>query len=189
VALGSGAVWVTDGSPTLTRVDVQSGESTAIPTGHRLDGVTFGAGSVWAFSSRTATVVRVDAHTDEITPIPIVTRPGSAAAAPKAIAATSAAVWVLNANTATVTKIDAEQGGVIDTIRIGIDRAPSGIGALGETIWVANADGTLSRIDEDGGDTPPSLWVGESLGRVTAGGGRLWVTTRSLDQAIPGGDA
>jgi DNA-binding SARP family transcriptional activator len=188
VALGAGAVWVTDGSRTLTRVDSRSHEVSGIPAGRPLDGVTFGAGAVWAFSSKTATVLRVDAGSDTVTPIPIVTRPGSAAAAPRAIAATSDAVWVLNANTATVTKIDAEQGGVIATIRIGIDRAPSGFAAWGETVWVSNADGTLSRIGSGGGE-PASLWVGESLGHVIAGAGRVWVTTRALDQTIPGGAA
>jgi hypothetical protein len=95
-------------------------------------------------------------------------------------------VWVLNGNTATVTRIDAAQGGVRDTVAIGMDRLPRGIGAFGRTVWVANFDGSVSRIDP-GRATPSSVWIGDSLSNVVADGERVWVTTTALDQQLPGG--
>jgi DNA-binding SARP family transcriptional activator/DNA-binding beta-propeller fold protein YncE len=186
LAVGAGAIWVVDGSRRLQRFDARSHAATVVDTGVPLAGVTVGAGAVWTFSSRPATVVRVDARSGATTPIPIATRGGSAAPSPIGIAATSRAVWVLNANTATVTRIDAEQGGVTATIPIGVDRAPRGIAAAGETVWVANSDGTLTRIAAAGGE-PGTVWVGESLEGIASTGGRVWVTTRALDRQIPGG--
>ena len=145
-------------------------------------------GAVWAFSSKTATVVRIDPRTGAITDsIRIATRRGSDKPYPVGIATTPGTVWVLNGNTATVTRIDAAQGGVRDTVAIGMDRLPRGIGASGGTVWVANFDGSVSRI-APGRGTPSSIWIGESLGAVVAEGDRVWVTTTALDQQLPGGN-
>jgi DNA-binding SARP family transcriptional activator/outer membrane protein assembly factor BamB len=187
MATGGGAVWVTDGSPRLTRIDARSGAVSQATAGRTLDGVAGGAGAVWAFSARSATVVRVDPHTGAFTDrIRIATRRGTDKPYPIGIAATPGTVWVLNGNTATVTRIDAAQGGVRDTVPIGMDRLPRGIGTSGRTVWVANFDGSVSRI-APGRSTPSSVWVGDSLGAVVAAGGRVWVTTTALDQQLPGG--
>jgi streptogramin lyase len=180
-------VWVTDGSPRLTRIDARSGAVAQLPAGRRLDGVVSGAGAVWAFSSSTATVVRIEPRTGAITDrIQIATRRGSDKPYPVGIATTPGTVWVLNGNTATVTRIDAAQGGVRATVAIGMDRLPRGIGASGRTVWVANFDGSVSRIDP-GRPTPSSVWIGDSLSSVVADGERVWVTTTALDQQLPGG--
>ena len=187
VASDGGAVWVTDGSQHLTRIDARTGAVAQFPAGRTLDGVVSGAGAVWAFSSRSATVVRIDPRTGAVTDsIQIATRRGSDKPYPIGIATTPGTVWVLNGNTATVTRIDAAQGGVRDTVAIGMDRLPRGIGAFGRTVWVANFDGSVSRIDP-GRATPSSVWIGDSLSNVVADGERVWVTTTALDQQLPGG--
>jgi DNA-binding SARP family transcriptional activator len=187
VASAGGAVWVTDGSRRLTRIDARSDAVAQFPAGRTLDGLVSGAGAVWAFSSKTATVVRIDPRTGVVTdPIQITTRRGSDKSYPIGIATTPGTVWVLNANTATVTRIDAAQGGIRDTVAIGMDRLPRGIGASGSTVWVANFDGSVSRI-APGQATPSSIWIGDSLGGVVADGERVWVTTTALDQQLPGG--
>jgi virginiamycin B lyase len=187
VASAGGAVWVTDGSRRLTRIDARSSAVAQFPAGRTLDGVVTGAGAVWAFSSKTATVVRIDPRTGGVTDsIQIATRRGSDKPYPVGIATTPGTVWVLNGNTATVTRIDAAQGGILDTIAIGMDRLPRGIGASGRTVWVANFDGSVSRI-APGRATPSPIWIGESLGGVVADGERVWVTTTALDQQLPGG--
>jgi DNA-binding SARP family transcriptional activator len=187
LASAGGSVWVTDGSQRLTRIDTRSGAVAQLPAGRRLDGVVSGAGAVWAFSSSTATVVRIEPRTGAITdPIQIATRRGSDKPYPVAIATTPGTVWVLNGNTATVTRIDAAQGGVRATVAIGMDRLPRGIGASGRTVWVANFDGSVSRIDP-GRPTPSSIWIGDSLSSVVADDERVWVTTTALDQQLPGG--
>jgi DNA-binding SARP family transcriptional activator/streptogramin lyase len=187
IASDGGAVWVTDGSQHVTRIDARSGAVAQFPAGRTLDGVVSGAGAVWAFSSKSATVVRIDPRTGAVTDsIQIATRRGSDKPYPVGIATTPGTVWVLNANTATVTRIDAAQGGVRDTVAIGMDRLPRGIGASGRTVWVANFDGSVSRIDP-GRATPASVQIGDSLSNVVADGQRVWVTTTALDQQLPGG--
>jgi DNA-binding SARP family transcriptional activator len=187
LASARGAVWVTDGSRRVTRIDARSGAVTQFAAGRTLDGVVSGAGAVWAFNSKTATVIRIDPRTGAVTdPIRIATRRGSDKPYPVGIATTPGTVWVLNGNTATVSRIDVAQGGVRDTVAIGMDRLPRGIGASGRTVWVANFDGSVSRI-APGRVTPSSIWIGESLGGVVADGARVWVTTTALDQQLPGG--
>ena len=114
------------------------------------------------------------------------TRQNEAAPTPVAIAAGASAVWVLNSNTATVTRVDPVTRGVSATIQIGVDRVPNAIATDGARAWVANEDGTLSRIDPGAG-AAASIWVGESLRQVAAAGSRLWVATAALDQQLPGG--
>jgi DNA-binding SARP family transcriptional activator/streptogramin lyase len=187
LASAGGSVWITDGSQRLTRIDARSGAVEQLPAGRKLDGVVSGAGAVWAFSSSTATVLRIDPRTGALAdPIQIATRRGSDKPYPVGIATTPGTVWVLNGNTATVTRIDAAQGGVRATIAIGMDRLPRGIGASGGTVWVANFDGSVSRIDP-GRASPSSIWIGNSLSGVVAAGERVWVTTTALDQQLPGG--
>ena len=187
LAAGAGAVWLTDGSARLLRLDPRTSRVRSIPAPRPLDGVAVGAGAVWAFSARRAAVVRVDPRTEAVTDvIPIVSRGGAEAPFPIGIAANAHGVWVLNGNTATVTRIDAQQRGPADTIPIGVDRLPSDIAAAGKTVWVANFDGSLSRIDA-GRREAASLWVGESLSDVASDGTRIWATTTALDQQLPGG--
>jgi DNA-binding SARP family transcriptional activator len=188
LAAGGGAVWVTDGSRRLTRIDARSGAVAQVRARVTLDGVTSGAGAIWAFSSRSAAVVRVDPRTGAVAepPIQIATRRGADKSYPIGIAATPGTVWVLNGNTATVTRIDTAQGSVRDTIAVGVDRLPRGIGASGGTVWIANFDGSVSRV-APGAATPSSIWIGDSLSRVVADGERVWVTTTALDQQLPGG--
>ena len=187
LAAGAGAVWLTNGSERLLRVDPDSGRITEIQAGRRLNGVAVGAGAAWAISSRSATVVRVDPSTLRVTDqVAIAGRRGAGAPFPRAIAATSRAVWVLNGNTATVTRIDPRTRGVVRTIPIGLDRAPTDIAATGRSAWVANGDGSLSRVDA-GATAAKSIWIGESLERVAAEGARVWITTTAFDQKLPGG--
>ena len=93
---------------------------------------------------------------------------------------------MLSRNTATVVRIDPVTEGPAAVIPIGIDRVPNEIAASGRTAWVANEDGSLSRL-EVGASEPRSVWVGESLRSVAVSGSRLWVTTAALDQQLPGG--
>jgi DNA-binding SARP family transcriptional activator len=188
LAIGGGAVWVTDGSRWLTRIDARSGAVAQVRAAVTLDGVTSGAGAVWAFSSRSASVVRVDPRTGAIAdpPIQIAALRGTDKPYPIGIATTPGTVWVLNGNTATVTRIDAAQGSVRDTIAVGVDRLPRAIGASGRTVWIANFDGSVSRI-APGATTPSSIWIGDSLSGVVADDQRVWVTTTALDQQLPGG--
>jgi DNA-binding SARP family transcriptional activator len=187
VACSARAVWVADGSHLLWRFDPEAGDATPLDVGVRLTAVTAGAGGVAAVSSRPATVVLVDEASNDLTSIQFAARGGGAGPAPTGVAMTAEAVWVLNANTGNVSVINLEQGALTDTVAIGIDHAPRSIVAAGETVWVANSDGTLTRIDAADGTTT-TVEVGQALAGVAVARSRVWLTTRALDNQRPGGD-
>ena len=87
---------------------------------------------------------------------------------------------------ATVTRIDPQTRGVAAVVPIGVDRAPNEIAASDQAAWVANEDGTLSRIDETA-TSADSLWVGGAVRGVAVAAGRVWVATSALDQQLQGG--
>ena len=187
VALTPGTVWITNGSEDLLRVDARTGDVRALDAGAALHAVTAGAGAVWALSSTRSRVIRIDARSARITDRIPIARPGSESPFPIALAAGRRWVWVLNSNTATVTTIDARTRGVVTTVPIGVDRVPTDIATSGETAWVANGDGSASRI---GGDatTAESVWIGESLERVAADPTRVWLTTSAIEANLGGGN-
>jgi hypothetical protein len=187
LAVTGGGVWLTNGSERLIRIDTVTGEKATVDAGRRLAAVAAGGGAVWALSSRSASVLRVDPQDGDVTDtISIARRSGADAPYPVAIAASSRAVWVLNGNTATVTQIDPRTLGVVTTVPIGVDRVPTDIAASGDTAWVSNGDGSIARIDA-GARAAKEIRVGESLERVAAAGATVWVTTTAFDQKLPGG--
>lgn len=187
LAVGGGAAWLTSGSKRLVRIDAGTGKTAAIPAPVRLDAVTVGGGSVWALSSGSAGVLRVDPKDGRVTDtISIAARSRAEGPFPVAIAATSRAVWVLNGNTASVTQIDPGTLGVVTTIPIGVDRVPTDIAASGRTAWVSNGDGSVARIDVGAG-AAKEIRVGESLQLIAADGPTVWVTTTAFDRKLPGG--
>lgn len=182
-----GAVWLTSRSPYLLRVESGAGRAARIAVGGAADAVASGAGAVWVLSTRSATVLRVDPVTGRVTDrIPVVARHGPGLPAPTAIAAGAHAVWVLNRNSATLTRINPQTRGVEMTIELGIDRVPADLAASGGTAWVANFDGSLSRVSGRS-STAKNVWVGGSLERIAATPAKVWATTTALDQKLPGG--
>jgi len=177
VAVERSGVWITDGSSRLVRVDPRTTRIRgAIDVGHPLSGVAVGAGAIWTLSARAASVSRVDSRTRRVTDrIQIVSRRGAEAPYPIAIEVGLGSVWVLNANVATVTRIDASVRGVTATVPIGVERGPLRL-AVGEgAAWVANGDGTLSRIDAETNAVTTTA-VGHRLLDVAVGRGGVWVT-------------
>jgi Protein kinase domain len=187
LAVGGGAAWLTNGSKRLVRIDADTGKTAAVGAGVRLDAVAAGGGAVWALSSRSASLLRVDPDDGRVTDtISIVARSSAERPFPVAVAASERAVWVLNGNAATVTQIDPQTLGVVTTIPIGVDRVPTDIAASGSTAWVSNGDGSIARIEAGAGGAK-EIRVGESLERVAAAGATVWVTTTAFDQKLPGG--
>ena len=178
VAVGAGAVWVTDGSARVLRIDPSTLRRTAsIRTPGAAAGVAAGAGAVWAIAAP-ASVLRIDPRTNQVTDrIRLVSRSGPDVPYPIAVAAGGGFVWVLAGNTATVTKIDPQTAGVVGTTRVGVDRGPSALAAGADATWVANADGSLSRIDAATGELR-SIPVGRGLRDVGLGRDAVWVTNQ-----------
>ena len=189
VVAAGGAVWVSNGSRKVTRVDPRTGKSRTVGLERPVNARVLLTSPLesWALSAKTATVVRIDPRTAAATDrIPIVAHQGGDLPAPTGIAAAGGWVWVLNGNTATVTRIDAASGGVVATVPIGVDRIPADIAATRRSAWVANRDGTLARI----GTHSPSantIQIGGAPERVAALADGVWVTTTALEQQLPGG--
>jgi hypothetical protein len=184
LAVGAGTVWLANGTRDVTRIDPRGGLShIAAPVA--IDAVAAGGGRVWAVASRAATVFRIDRGKLGAR-APLNGRSGPARQFPVAIAATGFGVWLLDGNDGTVTRLDPRTLEVAARTRLPIDRVPSDIAASGRTAWVSNGDGSLSRLDA-GAAAAKSVSIGESLERVAAGTGMVWVTTSAFDQRLPGG--
>ncbi|MGN6276046.1 MAG: protein kinase domain-containing protein [Solirubrobacterales bacterium] len=128
-----------------------------------------GAGGLWASSSSTASVRRVDLGTLEPgEPIPAGTRPAG-------ITVAHGIVWVTNPPKDTVTKIDPSLHQVQGQVKVGAK--PGGIDAGTSTVWVANAaDDTVIRIDlETGAVLGDPIHVGPEPGAVAVGGDAVWI--------------
>ena len=128
-----------------------------------------GAGGLWASSSSTASVRRIDLGTLE---------PGEpilAGARPAGITIAQGAVWVTNPPRGTVTEIDPTLREVRAQVTVG--SKPGGIDAGTSAVWVANAaDGTVSKIGLDSGEIEGGpIQVGPEPGAVAVGGEAVWV--------------
>lgn len=103
---------------------------------------------------------------------------------PSGLTVTSDAVWVANYRDLTVTRVDRASGRSVATIPVG--GHPTGITSYRDAVWVWTLEGLLVRIDPrfDTADEPLALGIGGSPrfvrtrdpGRITAGGGFLWMT-------------
>jgi DNA-binding SARP family transcriptional activator/DNA-binding beta-propeller fold protein YncE len=180
VAVGEGGAWITDGGARLLFASRSGGVET-VPVGRPLAGVAVGAGGVWVISGEKAEVLRIDPATRRVTThLAIVDRPQLESAFPRAIAVGGGYVWVLNGNTGAVTKIDPRTRSVVDTTRVGIERAPVQLAADADAVWVADEDGTLARVDAET-DRVDVFDVGRTLRDVAVGGGAIWASNRLAD--------
>jgi branched-chain amino acid transport system substrate-binding protein len=186
VSFGAGALWVTDGSNHLFRVDPASGRVATLDVRQPLDDVVVDANGVWAVSGPAASLFKIDRHGRAVeSRIRIVNRRGATAPYPVAVTAGEGAVWVVNANTQTVSKIDPQFDSVAATISLGIGRNPSDIAAGAGAVWVANGgNGTLARIDPstNGVTTIP---LGSNPTNVTVADNRVWVSVQPGFRAVP----
>jgi peptide/nickel transport system substrate-binding protein len=127
LAIGAGAMWLTDGEANnVVRVD-PTGLLTPIPVGNGPRGITVGAGAVWVADSLDDSVVRVDPGTHAVTETFHVGR------SPAGVAFGDGSVWVADSGDGTVTRIDPSGGGV-QTIRVG--GSPQAIAIADGRVWV-----------------------------------------------------
>ena len=112
VAIGEGAVWLTDtDAGNVIRVS-PSGLVEPIPVGNGPTAIAAGAGGVWVVDSLNETVVRIDPDTWAVAAIIPVGR------SPTGVAVGGGSVWVANSGDGTVTRIDSITDKAA-TIRVG----------------------------------------------------------------------
>ena len=180
VDVGLGAVWVTDGSRRLLKLDPADGSvRRTINLRLPLDDVAVGAGAVWAISGASARVVEIDPVTGAVRArIPITGRAGVSKPVPIAVAVGAGAVWVLNGNAPSVSRIDPELAAVTATIPFGVGSNPSAIAAGGRGAWIAlSGEGTVARIDPRG-EGVDSIPIGGAPTGVAVAAGRVWVSVQ-----------
>ncbi len=165
-----GAVWVAGQGGAMTRVDPGSnhaGKPMEVATS--IDGLAFGAGTLWVLDRLDATVLKLEPGTGSL----LATFPLSGN--PSAITVGLGSVWVVDGTSGTVARVDPDTGATRGPIRVG--EAPVAITTGFGAVWVTNqGDGTLSRIDPVTNDAT-EITVGTPVAGVAADpiSHRLWV--------------
>jgi YVTN family beta-propeller protein len=154
IAIGEGAVWVTDNlADNVTRVD-PTGALTPIAVGNGPSGIAVGEGGVWVADSLDNALVRIDPNTRaEVHKIPV-------GQSPAGVAVGGGSVWVANSGDGTVSRIDPVTDTVVAKIPVG--GSPQALTVADGRVWVTvdpqmippsgtPAGGGTLRIDFPGG--------------------------------------
>ena len=128
IALGDGAVWLTDSEANnVVRVD-PTGLPTPIAVGNGPTGITVGGGGVWVVDSLDDAVVRIDPGTRSVTArIPV-------GRSPAGVAFGAGSAWVANSGDGTVTRINPSTSKPIATIPVG--GSPQALTIADGRVWV-----------------------------------------------------
>jgi YVTN family beta-propeller protein len=183
VAVGEGAVWVTNASDgTVTRIDPATRTvRQTIRVGSGPSGIAVGGGAVWVVNGAGGTVSRIDPGTNDVVQT---TEVGNA---PAGIAVGAGAVWVGNASDQTVSKIDAKTGDVTRALPVGA--AATELAVAQGTVWMTSSQSrTVSRIDPGSGEVVETINVGGGPTGLAAAGNAVWVAN-SLDGTVSRIDA
>ncbi len=172
VVTGFGSVWFSSGNSTLSRIDPIRGE-----VRHRIrhgglaardePHIAVGEGAVWV-STCCNVIERIDPQTNSVE---------ASATAPVngPIAAGFGSVWLVPRGDGLLWQLDSDDDGIrpVKTIRVGDGPMDVAVGA--GSVWVANADGTVARVDPKWGEVTERIRVGGSLGGIAVGEGGVWV--------------
>jgi ABC-type branched-subunit amino acid transport system substrate-binding protein/DNA-binding beta-propeller fold protein YncE len=187
VDAGRGAVWVAPGTRRLLKLDERDARVVrAVDLRRPVDDVAVGTRAVWAISSASARVLKLDPRSGSVRArIPLVARTSLTKPVPVAVTAGEGAVWVLNQNTPSVSRIDPQLGAVTATIPLGVGSAPSAIATGAGAVWVAlTGEGTVVRIDPDT-VAVRSIRVGGAPTGVAVTRGRVWIPVQPGFRAGP----
>jgi YVTN family beta-propeller protein len=153
IAIGDGAVWITDNSAdNVTRVD-PTGLLTPIPVGNGPSGIAVGEGGVWVADSLDNTVVRIDPSSQ-----PAVTETIKVGNSPAGVAVGARSVWVADSGDGTVVRIDPRTGKVIATIAVG--GSPQALTVVGGRVWVTVDARSIAAAGPTAGATLRMDWPG-----------------------------
>jgi YVTN family beta-propeller protein len=178
VAVGAGAVWVTNANNgTVSRIDPDTGNvAQTIPVGPNPNGIAVAGGTVWVASHDAGTVSRISPDKNAVVQeIPV----GSG---PTAVASGLGSVWVTNATDRTLSRIDARSGRPIKTITT--NAVGRGVAVGGGFVWVTDESSrAVVQIDPTSNEAVGTVPVGNGPTGIAFGGGGLWVAN-SLDGTV-----
>lgn len=177
IAYGAGSGWAIDDLvDRLLRLDRQSGQVAQeidLGAGAYPNGLAVGADSVWVGNVGPSTLSRID------TVRATVTVPGIALrGVPEVVSSGTHDVWIAARDNDIVMRVDPSTNSVSQTISVGDQ--PMSIAADGDTVWVGCA-GTneVWHLAHDG-TVLAKIGVGGVPSDIAVGGGRVYVTVRSV---------
>jgi YVTN family beta-propeller protein len=145
LAVGDGAVWMTDAEAnTVTAIDAD-GTSAVVPVEPSPAGIAIGDGGVWVADTGEDAVVRIDPQTHAVTAtIPV-------GASPTGITVADGSVWVADSGDGTVDRIDPDPARprVLATIPVG--GRPQALAVAGGHVWVTVDARVIPRTPTGGG--------------------------------------
>ena len=142
---------------------------------HSVDGIAYGAGSLWVASGVDDQVLRIDPASGKIVQrIPIAAVAGRRVAGPYGIAFGFGSIWVAATLEDRVVRIDPRTNAIVTTIPTG--QQPTAITTGSGAAWVLNTgSNTVTRIDP-GTNRTRQITIGRGLTGIAAGDGLVWVT-------------
>ena len=178
VALGEGAIWVTNSTDgTVSRIDpLTRSVRQTIPVGDSPSGIAVGAGDVWVADHVDGTVRRIDPETNRVVDeIPV----GNGSTA---VAFGEGSIWVTNSSDRTVSRIDPVSGHVVRTFKT--DAVGRGIAVGGGSVWVTDESSrNVTRIDHETNRVAETISVGNGPTGIAFGEQAVWVTN-SIDETL-----
>lgn len=173
VASGDGAVWATDGTATLTRVDPENQHVVASIPVRDASLVGAGAGNVWVVGSNSI-ATRIDPQTNTVVAtVPVARDP---------VAVGAGAVWAVSNETPIVWRINAARNKIVAAIDL--TDTPNGLAATPNGVWILGAtNNRVVRIDPSKNRVRSVISIPKRdgyLGRggaITADANSVWVAT------------
>ena len=171
----NGGTWTNTVHGQLVRIQRGQVRDFDIGRGHSIDGIAFGAGSIWIASSVDDTVIRVDPQTGRVIKTINISTERGPAAGPAALAWGYGSIWVADALADRVSRIDPATNTVAGSIAVGTRPTSVAVGAGG--VWSLNAgDGSVSHIDPSTRRVVATIPVARVVTGLAAGAHRVWVT-------------
>ena len=171
LAIGEGAIWVTDQNDSAVyRIDPQMNQVVAtIPVGSVPKGLAVSEGVVWVANTGGMTVSRIDAQTNEVVATIDV------GDSPTNVAIGEGSIWVPGGKSeGVVSRIDPATNQVVATIKVEAD--PAQIAFENGAVWVASRGSQfVSRIDPKTNQLIARIDVGFPTLAMAAGQGAVWV--------------
>jgi virginiamycin B lyase len=171
LAIGEGAIWVTDQNDSAVyRIDPQTNQVVAtIPVGSVPKGLLVGEGAVWVANTGSETISRIDAQTNEVVATIDV------GDSPTNVAIGEGSIWVSGGKSeGIVSRIDPATNQVVATIKV--EANPAQLAFEDGAVWVASRGSpVVSRIDPKTNQVVARIDVGFPTLALAAHQGAVWV--------------
>jgi glutamine cyclotransferase len=175
VASGAGAVWTTDGTATVTRVDPGSNSVTGIPVADA-DLVAAGSGSVWVVGSNSI-ASRIDPQTNNVVATVPVARD------PTGIALGNGALWVAGRSGQTITRVNAVTGKIV--AKVPTPESPRYVAVGAGAVWAASNDSpTIWRINPARNRVVATIGLTDTPNGLVATANGVWVLGSTNDRIV-----